>query len=242
MRQRWRELLFLPWAVPAESVRPLVPLALDLDLFEGRAFVGLVAFTMCGVRPVGLPPVHGLSNFHETNIRTYVHHAGRNPGVWFFSLDAASAVAVRLARWLFHLPYHHAGMFLEREAKAGSSPIIYAGVRRWPAPVPASYAIRGEISGPVAPARPGTLEHFLAERYILYCQARRQLFQGRVHHTPYPLQSARVVSLDETLLRAAGITRPAGEPLAHFASGVDVDVFALRPVRSHGTRTREQAF
>ncbi len=195
MRQRWRELLFLHWEVPAESVRPLVPRELELDLFGGRAYVGLVAFTMCGVRPVGLPPVRMLSNFHETNLRTYVHHAGRDPGVWFFSLDAANAIAVRLARRFFHLPYHHATMFLERELREGtddSSPIVYAGVRLWPAPVPASYLIRGEASGPAEPARPGTLEHFLAERYILYSQGQDQLFQGRVHHRPYPLQPARV--------------------------------------------------
>ena len=98
MRQKWRELLFLHWPVPPEALRPLVPPQLELDLFEGTAYVGLVPFTMTGVRPVGLPPVRGLSSFHETNVRTYVHREGRDPGVWFFSLDAANRVAVALAR------------------------------------------------------------------------------------------------------------------------------------------------
>ncbi|MGC8639355.1 MAG: DUF2071 domain-containing protein [Isosphaeraceae bacterium] len=127
--------------------------------------------------------------------------------------------------------YHHARMFLEKESRGNSGwpgAIVYAGVRRWPAPAPASYLIRGEVSGPVQPARPGTLEHFLAERYLLYTIGRDRLYQGQVHHLPYPLQAARILSLDENLLAASGIVRPTGELLAHYATGVDVEVFPLR--------------
>ncbi|MBV8128477.1 MAG: DUF2071 domain-containing protein [Planctomycetaceae bacterium] len=231
MRQNWRELLFLHWAFAPELIRPLIPRELELDLFEGKAYVGLVPFTMTGVRPTGLPAIAGLSSFHETNVRTYVHVDGRDPGVWFFSLDAANTIAVRLARGLFHLPYHRARMFLERERPGPSdqpSPILYAGVRRWPAPLPASYLIRGQVSGPVRPAVPGTLEHFLAERYRLYTRFQDRLYQGQVHHAPYPLQPATVLSLDENLLAAAGLERPSTPPLALFAAGVDVEVYALR--------------
>src|SRR5262249_60783837 len=138
----WRDLLFLHWAVPAEPLRALVPEQLDLDLFEGTAYVGLVPFSMTDVRPVGLPPIVGLSRFHETNVRTYVHRAGSDPGVWFFSLDAANRVAVALARRLYHLPYYFARMFLEREGGAHPEhpgPILYAGSRRRPDPRPASH-------------------------------------------------------------------------------------------------------
>ena len=156
MRQKWRELLFLHWPIPTVDLRPLVPPQLDLDLFDGTAYVGLVPFTMKGVRPVGLPPVAGLSRFHETNVRTYVHRAGRDPGVWFFSLEAANPIAVSLARSLYHLPYHHAKMFLERdhsEYPGGSSSILYAGTRIRPRPRPASYLIRACPTGTVEPAR-----------------------------------------------------------------------------------------
>jgi uncharacterized protein YqjF (DUF2071 family) len=231
MRQGWRQLLFLHWAIPAEPLRPLVPPQLNLDLFEGTAYVGLVAFTMTGVRPVGLPPIPGLSRFHETNVRTYVHRAGCDPGVWFFSLDAANRVAVALARSLFHLPYYYASLFIEREATAHPDPdrpILYAGVRRRPDPRPASYLIRAHPTGAVRPPRPDTLEHFLVERYILYALANDRLYQGQVHHHPYPMQGAEVLSLDESLLAAAGIRRPDSAPLGHFAAGVDVKVYALR--------------
>jgi uncharacterized protein YqjF (DUF2071 family) len=231
MRQTWRDLLFLQWPVPQEALRPLVPSRLELDLYDGTAYVGLVAFTMTDVRPVDITAVRGISNFHETNVRTYVHHGGRDPGVWFFSLDAANALAVYLARTWFHLPYYHARMFLEHEPTAGPSdptPILYAGVRHRREPRPASYLIRAYPTGPIVPAQPGTLEHFLVERYLLYALSHDELYQGQVHHQPYPLQSATVTVIEENLVMAAGLPRPAGFALDHFASGVDVKVYALQ--------------
>jgi uncharacterized protein YqjF (DUF2071 family) len=233
MRQKWRDLLFLHWPIPPEAVRPLVPPQLDLDLHEGRAYVGLIPFTMRGVRPVWTPAVPGLSSFHETNVRTYVHRSGRDPGVWFFSLDAANRLAVRLARSWFYLPYYHARLFLEPEpTERNGDPhaFVYAGVRQMPGPRPASYAIRATPAGSVEPARPGTLEHFLVERYILYSTRGDHLYRGQVHHSAYPLQSATVHSLDENLLAAAALARPDVPPLTHFAGGVDVDVYRLEPV------------
>ncbi len=231
MKQSWRSLLFLHWPISVEVLRPLIPDELEIDLFDGVAYVGLVPFQMQGVRPVGLPPVHGLSRFLETNVRTYVHHRGTNPGVWFFSLDAANLIAVSLARRLFHLPYYHARMFLEYEplvAKEHDRTILYAGVRRHPTPRPSSYSIRARVTGFAQAPKPGTIEYFLAERYILYTYHRDQLYLGRVHHSPYPLQPADALSIDESLLAAAGFERPGEPPLAHFASGVDVDIFRLR--------------
>jgi uncharacterized protein len=233
MRQKWRDLLFIHWPINPDALRPMIPSQLELDLFEGIAYVGLVPFTMIGVRPVGLPAMVGLSSFHETNVRTYVRVADRDPGVWFFNLEAANPLAVLLARRLFHLPYHYARMFLEHEASPQpleTSSILYAGTRRWPGPLPASYSLRAAPDGPVKPALAGTLEHFLVERYILFTTWKSRTYQGRVHHTPYPLQSANLLSFDETLLAAAGIKRPEIAPFAHFAGGVDVEVFPLRSI------------
>ena len=229
MRQDWHRLLFLHWEVPDDSLRALLPPGLELDLFEGRAFVGLVPFSMTGVRPVGLPAFPPLSNFHETNVRTYVHVAGRDPGVWFFSLDAANRIAVWLARTWFHLPYYHARMSLtERE---GARPILTYTSCRAEGPGSARTAIQATPTGPARAATLGTLDHFLAERYLLYAEHQGRIYRGQVHHSPYPLQPAEALAIDETLLAANGIARPEATPLAHFASGVRVEVFPLERVR-----------
>lgn len=227
MRQRWEELLFLHWPIPVEAIRPLVPPSLELDLFEGIAYVGLVPFTMTGVRYAWAPPIPGTSRFLETNVRTYVHFQGRDPGVWFFSLDAANALAVRVARRFWSLPYHFARMGVERSGDE----TVYRAERHWPEPTPAGCDLAYRPEGTPSASTPGTLEHFLAERYILYTQHRGRLLSGRVHHPPYPLQPARVARLEESLLAAAGLPKPPGvEPLAHYASGVDVKVYRLQPI------------
>jgi hypothetical protein len=226
-RQSWLDLSFLHWRIPVSALRPLLPAALEIDTFEGDAFIGVVPFTMTGVRPLWAPAVPGISNFHETNVRTYVHLEGREPGVWFFSLEAASRVAVTIARTFWHLPYHHATMTLDK----GPDGIRYASSRRSPPPLPAVCNVTCRPLSAPAHAVPGTLEHFLAERYVLYADAGDgALRRGRVHHVPYPLQTAEVSSWEESLLAAAGIERPPGEPFAHYASGVDVEIFALERV------------
>jgi uncharacterized protein len=243
MRQKWRDLLFLHWAVSPQAIRPLVPPQLDLDLFEGTAYIGLVPFTMTGVRPVGFPAVWGLSSFHETNLRTYVRIGDRGPGVWFFNLEAANSIAVRVARALFHLPYHRARMFLEHERRGNHvatdpATIVYAGVRLWPGPLPASYTIRATPGEESRLAQPGTLEHFLIERYILYAAGNNRIFQGQVHHTPYPIQSAILHSLDETLLATWNLERPDSTPLVHFSKGVDVEVFSIGAAAANSSQIR----
>ncbi|HZT41517.1 MAG TPA: DUF2071 domain-containing protein [Chthonomonadaceae bacterium] len=229
MYQRWAHLLFLHWAVPSEILQKLLPPGLDLDTFEGLAYVGLVPFTMTGVRPVGVPALPRLSAFHETNVRTYVHRQGRDPGVWFFSLDAANALAVHVARALWKLPYHFARMQLTFASETGSvTPKMYYRTERlWPGPLPAACTVSYTPTRTPAPATVGTLEHFLIERYILYSTANGRLYQGRVHHASYPVQSAHVHMLDETMLAAAGIARPDAGPLVHYASEVRVRIYPL---------------
>lgn len=235
MRQNWRTLLFLHWEVDPAVVQSLLPPGLTVDTFEEKTYVGLVPFTMRDVRPIWSPAVRGLSHFHECNVRVYVHHQGKDPGVWFFSLDAANPIAVGLARALFKLPYYFARMSLtERDGT-----ITYATERIAPDPVraleggPVGCTVRYTPTGTPKPAPLGTLEYFLAERYILYTHDGKNLYSGRVHHTPYPLQTATVHTLTDTLIAAGGILLPEGArepdiPLAHYSAGVDVEVFPLR--------------
>ncbi len=247
MRQRWEHLLFLHWEVDPTAISRLLPAGLEVDLFEGRAYVGLVPFTMAGVRPAGLPSVWGLSNFHETNVRTYVRLPDGRPGVWFFSLDAANIVGTLLGRFWFRLPYFYARMTLTaREQPDGGWNLKYASRRIWPGSA-ASTRVEAEVTSPPAPAVAGTLEFWLAERYLLYTagpagtatESVATLMCGRVHHSAYPLQAARLISLDESAVTAAGIERPDETPLAHYARRVVVEVFSLEPATKPNPRQVE---
>ena len=222
--QRWRHLLFLHWEVDPGELRAVLPEGLDIDTYEGRAFVGVVPFTMLDVAPSWAPAVPGISDFHELNVRTYVHQGGKNPGVWFFSLDAASSVAVLAARAAWSLPYHRARMRMHVDGDM----VHYTSRRRFAGSRPAEIETRYRIGDHLGAATPGTFEHFLAERYFLYVERRGRLRIGQVHHRPYPLQRAEVLALRETMVSAAGLSAPAGEPHALYAAGVDVDVFRLR--------------
>jgi uncharacterized protein len=224
--QRWRTLLFLHWEVPASALARLLPSELTVDTFDGKAWVGVVPFTMRDVAPRWAPSVPGISHFHELNVRTYVHLRGRDPGVWFFSLDAAATLAVAVARAGWHLPYHRASMTLD----VSGDTVDYRSKRLFPGPTPAEFEARYRIGEPIGSAKPGTLDHFFAERYILYARTRTGLSLGRVHHVPYPLHRVTLEKWRDSTVSAAGLPQPSGEPLALYSPGVDVDVYALAPV------------
>ncbi|HXG58999.1 MAG TPA: DUF2071 domain-containing protein [Thermoanaerobaculia bacterium] len=227
MHQDWHHLLFLHWEVSPSGLQGLLPPDLDLDTFEGKAYVGLVPFTVTGARASFTPPLPGISSFHEVNVRTYVHRGGRDPGVWFFSLDASSGLAVDVARAIYRLPYVFSAITFE-VADAPLPEISFQSVRDDPSgTMSARCDVRYRaMEGPVARARPGTLEFFLMERYLLYAaDGARNLLRARVFHQPYPLQRAEVLHLEETLVWASGIRRPDSVPLRHYAREVNVTVY-----------------
>jgi uncharacterized protein YqjF (DUF2071 family) len=223
IRQRWRDLLFVHWAMPAERVRPLVPPALALDRHDGQAWITLIPFLIAESRPAGLPRALA-SAFLETNLRTYVRGPDGEPGIYFFSLEAASAAAVAAARLFYGLPYFLAAM----SRRLDGDRIVYASRRRHGPR--ADLAITWTVGEPMGVATPGSREHFLVERYSLYVVRRSGLHRGRVRHAPYPLRRASIERLSESLLAAAGLPAPAGAPLCHHSPGVDVEILGLEPV------------
>lgn len=229
MHQNWHHLLFLHWEVPAEELQKLIAPELTIDTYEGKAYVGLVPFTLTGVRPVMAPPLPWISNFHEVNVRTYVHFRGRDPGIWFFSLDASSTIAVAAARAAYRLPYFHAQ--IDFQASHDPLPTINFDAHRDDpnGARPANGRVRyAPMDGIVTRASVGTIEHFLIERYILYTtDSDHQLHRARVHHQPYPVQRADVLECDETLIWAAGVRRSQDNPLRHYAREVNVKVYPL---------------
>ena len=232
MHQDWGHLLFLHWPVPPEQLRPSLPPGLELDLYEGRAYVGLTPFTMTEVRPAGCPRSRSSRASTRPTSGPMSTPEGRDPGVWFFSLDAASALAVIGADLLGFL----ARIDMTIDRSPGAAPIDYRPQRRWPGPTSASCSVRYAPRGPVTSAALGSLEYFLVERYVLYSVARGRLYRGRIQHAPWPLQGADVPYLEETLLAAAGIARPEGTPLAHYGREVRVEIFPAERVGS-GSRS-----
>ncbi|MGL4399285.1 MAG: YqjF family protein [Luteolibacter sp.] len=230
MRQRWAGLLFLHWAVDPALIAGRLPLGLSVDTFDGMAWLGVVPFYMERVRPVGLPPVPWLSWFHELNVRTYVHDAEGNPGVWFFSLDCNQPIAVEIARRGFRLPYEHAVM---SSVKSGNR-IQYHSRRKISGGLDAAYDY--ETPATTQAAAPGTLEWFLAERYLLFSSnPSGDLFCGRVYHTPYQIAPAVCTRWSTEPLRLDGFPEPAEAPPSMLvAAPVDVEIFPLRLIATSG--------
>lgn len=223
MYQSWRDLLFAHWPLPHGEVRPHVPPALELETFEGSAWIGLTPFRVEGLRPRYLPPIPGLSSFPELNLRTYVR-IGDRPGVWFFSLDAASTPAVLAARASYRLPYRRARMSVEER----DGWIRYAMRRRGG---DAEFVARYRPAGPAGTAESGTLAHFLVERYALYAAPREgRLLRADIHHPPWPLRPARAEIERESVSAAAGLRLPDRPPVLHFSGRQDTVVWRPRRV------------
>ena len=225
--QRWHRLLFSHWEVDATALQPLVHRRLSIDTFEGRAFLGVVAFTMQHVTPFRWAPrVPTATTFYEINVRTYVHLDGEHPGIFFFSLDASSTLAVLAARALWRLPYFMSTMTLDDTGDR----LKWSCERHWPKPTVQKWSADFDVGAALPPSREGTLEFFLAERYQLYVAgAGGRLRRGRVHHVPYPLDAVPRSEVSPALVSGLGATL--GPRTADFfCPGVDVEVFPLEDV------------
>ena len=217
--QIWRDLLFLHWCVSTDQLRRLIPEELEIDTYNGQAYVALVPFRMCEIRPPWLPKRFAF-NFLETNVRTYVHYRGR-PGVYFFSLDASSRLAVWAARTGWSLPYYFARMRSESRGDLQTYQCSRGDV---------DSSVEFRTQGTLETAKPGTVEHFLLERYILFVKRSGIIYSGTVHHAPYSYRSCVVNKLNDSLVTHAGLTLSTTIPdLAHFSPGVDVEVFKIAP-------------
>jgi hypothetical protein len=227
MRQTWQDLLFAHWPMPAGALRDRIPAALTLDTVEGEAWLGIVPFRMANVRVRGLPPIPGVATFPELNLRTYVTYDGK-PGVWFFSLDAASRLAVRVARLTFHLPYFDARM---RAITSPNGHVAYRSQRQHRQSPPCELSTTYAPVGPVYQAREGSLEAWLTARYCLYSADRSgNLYRGDIHHMPWPLQRAEATFERNTLTSLQGLALPDAPPLLHFSRSLDMICWRIRRV------------
>lgn len=219
MAQHWNALTFLHWPFPPEAVQRLLPPGLEVEVRDGRAWVGLVPFLMEVGLPRG-PSVPWLSRFCETNVRTYVRDRAGRSGIWFFSLDASRLAAVVVARATYRLPYFWSAMSVHRE----SDVIRYFCRRRWPGPTGAASTAVIEIGAPYRPDELGPLDHFLTARWVLFSVAATRRRFAMAEHQPWPLRRARPIDVRDRLLAAAGLPAAEGPPLAHYSPGVAVRI------------------
>ncbi len=231
MRMNWLDLLFMHWRVDPEMLRRLIPDGLEIDTFDGDAWIGIVPFRMTGVAPRFSPNIPFMSSFNELNVRTYVSVDGK-PGVWFFCLEATNPIAVRAARKLFHLPYMDAKI---RLANAGQNNpgnwIGYSSQRTHRNELPASLRVDYRPIGDIFKAQPGSLEEFLTSRYCLYsADSQHRIFRGEIDHAPWELREAQAIVKENTMTEWLGIRIPDDPPILHFAKLAKVVAWSLDPV------------
>jgi uncharacterized protein YqjF (DUF2071 family) len=227
MAQTWKRLLFAHWPLPERILRPLVPEALVLQTFDGRAWLGVTPFVVSALRPRTAPMIASLT-FPEINVRTYVTLDDR-PGVFFFSLDAGSALAVAGARAVYALPYFRAEFSVTSDG-----PGVRYRSRRVDRRAPrAEFGAAYRPTGPAIPSTPGSLAHWLTERYCLYAVTRRGRLRGaEIHHPVWPLQPAEAEIDVNRMTDGLGFDLPGSPPILHFAERLDVHVWLPEPARA----------
>jgi uncharacterized protein YqjF (DUF2071 family) len=227
MAQTWRELLFAHWPLPREVLRAVVPAELPLDTYEGQAWIGIVPFDLSVIRARATPPVPGASRFLELNVRTYVTLGGK-PGVYFFSLDAGNPLAVLGARAI-DLNYFYAWMGMERRGDEKR----YRSLRLSPQPTGAALRARYRPVGAAASPSPGTLAHWLTERYCLYAVGRGgRVSRLEIHHPPWRLAQAEAAFALNTMTAPLGVRLPDTAPLLHYSERQDMVCWLPETVRA----------
>jgi hypothetical protein len=231
--QRWNNLLFAHWPVPASSLAPLLPEGLLVDTFQGSAWLGIMPFWMDRVKVRGLPPIPGARSFPDLSLRTYVREERTGTqGVVCLSLDASNLLAVAAGRALYRLPYHWAEMHLEQRTEREFS---FHSRRRFAGrPVVFKVCYRGlGPSRKLAESRPGTLEHFLIERYCLFsANLDGQPIRANLHHSSWPLEEAEAEIEQNDLAEVLGLRLPNQKPVLHYSRQFAVYVWPAEPVRS----------
>jgi uncharacterized protein YqjF (DUF2071 family) len=222
MLQSWCYLTFLHWRYPVQFVQRQVPRQLQVESFDGSAWVGVTPFLLRGLRAKSLPPLPWISQFPETNCRTYVRAPDGHSGVWFFSLDAARMLAVMGARLTYGLPYAWSRM---RVARNGDQ-LVYESTRLWPD----SRSRTRIVVEPGGQVNPEPLDLFLTARFRLYSFVLGKLTCAKVDHPPWPLRSARLIEAHQTLTDAAGLSRPLQADMVRYSPGVDVRIGSPEPV------------
>jgi uncharacterized protein len=217
LSQRWADLAFLHWAVDPALVAPLLPAGTVPDTLDGVTYAGLIGFRMVGLGLLRGPGLPYLGTFCETNIRLYSVDGRGRRSVVFRSLDAERLLPVLTARAALRLPYMWSRMRLTRAGDV----LTYTSRRRWPGPGTARNQMSVRIGAPIC--EPTPLELFLTARWGLHTRAWGRTIHLPNEHPRWPLHRATLLTLDDTLLPAAGLPAPTGPPTSVlYSPGVPV--------------------
>jgi uncharacterized protein len=223
MHHRWESLLFAHWSVSPARIQATLPAGLNVDTFEGKAYLAVAPFFMCNVRPVGLPPLPWLSHFLELNVRTYVYDNHGVPGIWFYSLDCNQPLAVLGARVAIGLPYFNAVM------DAATGDFIDYRSRRNGSAASARYRFRGV--GEAREVDAESWEFFVLDRYYLFAERAGSLVRGQVSHERYRYREAELTECSTLPAQLDGFTEITGAPMhACFVDGFDVKVYGTQKI------------
>ena len=221
MTQRWQWLTFFHWSYPPDTIQRLLPEGLEIDTFDGKAWVGLAPFLLSDIRWRLAPTPKWLSTFPETNVRTYVRGPDGKTGVWFFTLEADRLIGVLGARQLYKLPYRWADMSIRRE----NNRVEYRSQRRWPFGEGRTDIVIEPLGEPL---ELDEFDDFLTARFRLYAASRGCIAYAEIEHEQWPLVGAKVLRLDENLIEQSGIPRAAGDPVVHYSENLNVRVDRVR--------------
>lgn len=209
--QEWNHVLFLHWEVEPELIKELLPKGIELDLFQQKAWISLVPFTMQRIRPSFLPDFAPISNFHEVNLRTYVKRDGKS-GVYFFQIESEKWISTCLAKKLSGLPYEKAQ--IKRKIKGEDQ----------------FYQLRNNAKGfrfsthfktksRTTPKNP--LELWLTERYCLYVEQGPHCYRYDIHHVEWQLDQVELTDLNANY-NIADFSLSSAPNLCHYSPGVQV--------------------
>lgn len=225
MTQTWEVLLFIHYPVEKDVVQQHVPPSLEVDTFEGTAWVSVVPFWTKNIRMHGLPPVPFASSFLELNVRTYVTYKEKK-GVYFFSLDANHLPAVLIARTIFSLPYLHAKIHFSRFHDS----IHFQSVRKHHGYSKACFEAIYKPTSDTFVAKKNSLEAWLTERYSLLLTKKNHVYIGHIHHKPWPLQHADVEMIANDVLSFLSTSLQNKKPFVHYSKYIRAFVWGLKRI------------
>lgn len=207
--QRWRSVAFVHWPVDPDRISDLLPSGLMVDVYDAAAWLTLTPFAVEGSRPPVVPPIPVLSNFLESNVRTYVVGPDGRDGLWFFTLETNSLSTAVAARTALGVPYRWATMGLSR---VGNS-VTYSSRRRLADPAPhhrTTVATQSHVR-----LADDALAAWLTGRWRAWTRLAGRLLAVPVEHEPWAVSDATLVNHDDTLLASLGLPQPLEEPIVH---------------------------